>query len=173
LLLRSDNADLRLTELAYELGFVSEETYRLLNNKKNKIESLTTKLTANFITPTSLVNTALEAINSSPIKGKINLIELLKRPEITMEYISKEFLPLDFPEEVLEQVSITTKYEGDFQKLEKEIQKLLKNEQISLDFIKDYNEISNLASEAVQKLNEVKPKTLGQAARISGVNPSD
>ena len=124
------------------------------------------------ITPTEEVNTYLESIDSAILKDGISLYDLLKRPEIKIEYILY-FYELPFSEEILEQVEIEIKYEGYIKKSLHEAEKMvdLDNKKIPDDI--DYNKIHNLASEAKQKLNEIRPTSIGQALRISGVNPAD
>ena len=114
----------------------------------------------------------LESINTSILKDRISLYELLKRPEVEVKHLSK-FIDIDYSEDVIEQVEINTKYEGYISKALKEAEKMidLDNKEIPEDI--DYDKIHNLASEAKQKLKEIRPTSIGQALRISGVNPSD
>jgi len=172
LLLRHDNADLRLRKYAYEIGLISDDQYNNLLIKINKIEELTNILLTNKITPTKETNELLESLNSTPIKDGITLYNLLKRPEITMENI-KKIINVDFTDEVIEQVEINVKYEGYLIKAEKEAEKMLKLESKGIPENIDYDKVKNIASEARQKLKEVKPTSIGQAIRISGVNPAD
>ena len=172
LLLRTDNADMRLREIGYNVGLISEERYNKFLDKKNKISELTEKLKENKITPTEEVNKFLEENNSTILKDGITLYDLLKRPEITIDKLNR-FVELDYSSDILEQVQINIKYEGYIVKANREAQKMvdLDNKTIPEDI--DYNKIKNLASEAKQKLTEVKPTSIGQALRISGVNPAD
>ena len=172
LLLRHDNADLRLREYGYLSGLIDEETHDKLVNKKKNIELLINELKNNKITPTREVNEYLELIPSTKLKDGITLFELLKRPEINMEHIN-HFYNLNYEKEVLEQVEINIKYEGYINKSLREAEKLLKLENKKIPSDLDYNNIPNLASEARQKLNDIRPTSIGQATRISGVNPSD
>ncbi len=172
LLLRHDNADIRLRKLGYEVGLIDEERYNKLLKKEKNINELTEELKNNKITPKENINNYLLNINSSPIKDGITLYDLLKRPEINMNDI-KNFIDIDYPEDVIEQVEINIKYEGYIKKANREAEKMLDLENKKIPENIDYDKIHNLASEAKQKLKEVKPISIGQALRISGVNPAD
>ena len=172
LLLRHDNADIRLRKLGYEVGLIDEERYSKLLEKEKKINELTEELKNNKITPKENINNYLLNINSSPIKDGITLYDLLKRPEINMNDI-KNFIDIDYPEDVIEQVEINIKYEGYIKKANREAEIMLDLENKKIPENIDYDKIHNLASEAKQKLKEVKPISIGQALRISGVNPAD
>ena len=172
LLLRHDNADIRLRKLGYAVGLIDEERYNKLLEKEKKINELTEELKNNKITPKENINNYLLNINSSPIKDGITLYDLLKRPEINMNDI-KNFIDIDYPEDVIEQVEINIKYEGYIKKANREAEKMLDLENKKIPENIDYDKIHNLASEAKQKLKEVKPISIGQALRISGVNPAD
>lgn len=174
LILRHDNADLRLTEYGHQVGLIKEDRYQRFLEKKQQIENLLTELKNKKITPTKENNERLTKLNSAIIKDSISLYDLLKRTEITIDALRQEQLvDLSYDEEVEEQVEIAIKYEGYINKINKEAEKMLRQEEKQIPKDIDYNEVPNLASEARQKLQKVNPTTIGQALRISGVNPSD
>lgn len=174
LILRHDNADIRLTKHGYEVGLIKEERYQKFLSKLNLIQELTEYLKANKITPTKEINEKLLELNSPILKDGISLYNLLKRTEITIELLqNNNLLNINYPKEVIEQVEINIKYEGYIAKVNKEAEKMLKYEEKQIPKDIDYNKVPNLASEARQKLLKVNPTTIGQALRISGVNPSD
>ena len=160
-------------EKGKNIGLISDEKYQNYLNKKNKETELENLLKTNKITPKQEVLDYLKEVGSAPIKDGITLYDLLRRPEITMNNI-EHFINLDnYEYTIKEQVEINNKYEGYIKKVNKEIidYEKLENKKIPEDI--DYDKIKNLASEAKQKLKEVKPTTLAQALRISGVNPID
>lgn len=172
LLLRNDNADLRLRDYGYQVGLINEEKYKEFYKKKENIKELEELLKSTRITPKKEINEYIETIPSTPLKDGISLYDFLKRPEITLENI-KHFIELDYTKEELEQVEINAKYEGYIKKANKEAAKMLSLEEKKIPEDINYDKIPNLASEARQKLREVRPTTIGQASRISGVNPAD
>ena len=172
LLLRNDNADLRLRDYGYQVGLINEEKYKEFCKKKENINELEELLKSTRITPKKEINEYIETIPSTPLKDGISLYDFLKRPEITLENI-KHFIKLDYTKEELEQVEINAKYEGYIKKANKEAEKMLSLEEKKIPEDINYDTIPNLASEARQKLREVRPTTIGQASRISGVNPAD
>ena len=174
LLLRHDNADIRLTEYGYQVGLIKEDRYQKFKAKLASIESFSNYLKETKITPTKSINETLSNMKSSTIKDSITLFDLLKRTEITIDkLISSKLIQENYNEDVMEQVEIAIKYEGYINKINKEAEKMLKQEAKQIPSDINYQDVPNLASEARQKLEKVNPTTIGQALRISGVNPSD
>ena len=172
LLLRHDNADLRLTNYGKQVGLVSNDVYKKFQTKLENIKNLTTHLQETKLVPNDENNKFLESISSAKIYDGISYYDLLKRPEITLEII-EQLTNLDYSDEVKEQVEINIKYEGYIKKANKEAEKMLEYDNIKIPENINYDEVINLASEARQKLSQIKPLSIGQATRISGVNPSD
>ncbi|OPZ94847.1 MAG: tRNA uridine 5-carboxymethylaminomethyl modification enzyme MnmG [Firmicutes bacterium ADurb.Bin419] len=174
LLLRQDNADIRLTPVGYHAGLISEERFRKFEKKKSEIEEEIKRLEKIHVPPSEKVNNFLKSKNSTPIKSGMKLSDLLKRPEL--DYDSLGAIDESRPElsfQVREQVSITVKYEGYIKRQMQQVEqfKKLENRKLSKDF--DYSLIHGLRLEARQKLNQIKPESVGQASRISGVSPAD
>ena len=172
LILRHDNADLRLRELGYQNGTIEEERYQKLLKKKETISEIKSILKNNNLQLNEETKEKFTEHNIEIPSSSVSLYMLLKRPEIKIDFI-RELIPLDYSADVLEEVEIEIKYEGYIAKAYKEAEKMLKLEEKLIPEDINYNDILNLASEARQKLERVRPKSIGQAARISGVNPSD
>ncbi len=174
LILRQDNADLRLTEKGYKLGLAGEDRYQRYLLKKQHVEEEIERLKTTYVSP-DIANDVLKKANSTPIKGGASLYELLKRPELTYENI--EGLDKDRPKDLLKdakiQSEIIIKYEGYIKKQLRQVEQFKKLESRRLDEDIDYDEIDSLRIEARQKLNSIKPLSVGQASRISGVSPAD
>jgi len=174
LLLRHDNADLRLTEYGYKTGLISEERYSKFRQKSKEIDRLLEELTEIYITPKKEINDYLEQSGLMTIKGKTSLYDLLKRPDMDFSHLKNlTDININSDQEVEEQVEINIKYAGYIEKAIKEANKLKKEENIKIPRDINYFEVSNLALEARGKLDKIKPLTISQATRISGVNPSD
>ncbi|MBS1476635.1 MAG: tRNA uridine-5-carboxymethylaminomethyl(34) synthesis enzyme MnmG [Acholeplasmatales bacterium] len=172
LLLRHDNADLRLREYGYQVGLISQEQHNALLNKIKSINEMTTYLKITNVTMSEENNAYIESKGSSRILESIKAYELLKRPELDYHDI-KHLLKLDISDEVLEAVEIEAKYKGYIEKARSQAAHLRAlDEKLIPDDI-DYNKVDNIALEAREKLMQIRPRTIGQASRISGVNPAD
>lgn len=174
LLLRQDNADLRLTEIGHEVGLISEERYQKFLKKKSEIESEMQRLKSTILGATENVCEYLRKINTSIIHTGTSLAELLRRPEMTYEMLA----PLDPGREpldvsVIEQVEIEIKYEGYIERQQMQVERFKKLERKRLPEDLDYTAIPSLRLEARQKLQQLRPENVGQASRISGVSPAD
>ncbi|PFZ94788.1 tRNA uridine-5-carboxymethylaminomethyl(34) synthesis enzyme MnmG [Bacillus wiedmannii] len=174
LLLRHDNADLRLTEVGREIGLIKEERYERFTNKKLKIEQEKERLSSIIIKPRPEVQELIRSIGGSELKDGIRASDLLRRPEVTYEHIHL-LVPseVELSDEITEQVEIQIKYEGYIEKSLQQVERMKKMENKKIPVDIDYDAISSLASEARQKLKDVRPLSMGQASRISGVNPAD
>lgn len=172
LILRHDNADLRLREYGHIYGTITDTMYQNYLNRKKEIGDLKEFLNQTKLEITEEVKEKFKESNFSLPLNKTTFLELLKRPEITLEFLNT-FKEIPFTEEIQEIVSIEIKYVGYIKKCEKEIERMLKLEEKQIPVDIDYQKIKNLASEARQKLEKVRPLSIGQAARISGVNPAD
>ncbi|MEC2344398.1 tRNA uridine-5-carboxymethylaminomethyl(34) synthesis enzyme MnmG [Paenibacillus barengoltzii] len=173
LLLRHDNADLRLTPLGYEIGLISEERYARFLDKKQKVEQEIERLKATKIRP-SEINPLLESIGSATIQDGSNLLTILRRPEVTYAHIASiSPSEVELDEEMQEQVEIQIKYAGYIEKQLIHVERLQKMEKKKIPENINYDDIQGLAIEARQKLSKIRPISIGQASRISGVTPAD
>jgi len=174
LLLRHDNADLRLVELAYNMGMIPQERYASFNEKKELIENEIARLREVIIKPNEATQSVIRSVGGSELKDGIRGADLLKRPEMHYELISS-LIPaeIELADEVKEQIEIQLKYEGYIEKALQQVEKLHKMENKKIPENIDYDAISGLATEARQKLKQVTPLSIAQASRISGVNPAD
>ncbi len=173
LLLRHDNADIRLTELGYSLGLISEIRYEKFQEKLRLIDQEKERLFNVIIKVSDSVQAILEEATSTPLKDAVRAIDLLKRPEITYEVIEKIIGEQDIANDVKEQVEIQVKYEGYIKKANEQVKRMLKMEDKKIPENIDYDSIHSLAAEAREKLKSIRPISIGQASRISGVNPAD
>ncbi|MED4403292.1 tRNA uridine-5-carboxymethylaminomethyl(34) synthesis enzyme MnmG [Metabacillus fastidiosus] len=174
LLLRHDNADLRLTEVGHEVGLISEERYTQFLEKKEAIEKEKERLSSTIIKPNEQTQEVIRSAGGSELKDGIKGSDLLKRPEMSYEHI-KKLIPADneVNGDVAEQVEIQIKYEGYIEKSLQQVEKLKKMESKKIPENIDYDAISGIATEARVKLKDVRPISVAQASRISGVNPAD
>ena len=174
LLLRQDNADLRLTPIGYEIGLIDEERYEKLTKKQKQIEEEIFRMKHTSVGGTERVQKLLKENNSTPLQSGITLAELIRRPELNYMVLDliDEKRP-ELPDEVCEQVNINIKYEGYIERQLKQVKQFKKLERRKIPETMDYTMIHSLRKEAVQKLSEIRPESVGQAARISGVSPAD
>lgn len=172
LLLRHDNADQRLLEKAYHLGLVSKERYDAFILKMEQIERAKEELAQVHIKPGSRVDEYLQYLGFDPLAHGCNELDLLKRPKVTIHGLSS-ITNIDYPPVIAQQVEIQVKYQGYIEKAKRDAKHLEQMEKVALCEDLDYLHMDNLSLEARQKLDQIRPATLGQASRISGINPSD
>lgn len=174
LLLRQDNADQRLTKLGYEVGLISEERYQHFIEKYKAIEKEVERVKNTHVGNTEKVQKLLDSMQSTRLVSGTSLAELIRRPELSYEALASidEERPL-LSEEVKEEVNIILKYEGYIKRQEKQVEQFHKLEKKRIPDNIDYEQIKSLRLEAIQKLSDIRPQSVGQAARISGVSPSD
>ncbi len=173
LLLREDNADLRLREKGRTVGLVNDEDYSLFLKKKDLIANTLERLEKTIIYPTAGINERLRELGSSSLKNPVSLAEILRRPEISftdLKYLQEDDFPIE--SEVAEEVEIQTKYNGYIKRQQEQVNKFLKLERMPIPRDLDFQEIPGLTAEVREKLEKVKPLSLGQASRISGVTPA-
>jgi len=173
LILRQDNADLRLTEMGRKVGLVNDERYRRFSEKKQAIEETLIYLKEKMITPTVENQAKLSELGSAELRTGMNLYDLLRRTELTYELLQSKFEMPDVPPAVKEQIEIVVKYEGYIKKQIDQVERAQKLETKLLPDAIDYMQIQGLSLEARQKLTKIKPRSIGQAGRISGVSPAD
>lgn len=173
LLLRQDNADLRLTEKGRAIGLVDDKRYGIFTEKRTALERTVSELGKQNISPSAENNVKLEAMGTAPLRSGSSLLDLLRRKEVTYSKLQQAF---DLPElapQVAEQAEIFAKYEGYITKQRQEVERFMKLENKRLPDDIDYRAIKELSSEAAEKLDKVRPANIGQASRISGVSPAD
>lgn len=178
LLLRQDNADQRLTEKGYEVGLISQERYDRLKEKERLIESEIERLKNAYVGTSEKVQELLESYESTPLNSGSSLAELIRRPELSYEAVAdidvtRPKMPEDLAEEVIGQVDISLKYDGYIQRQKRQVEQFKKMENKKIPEDMDYDAVNSLRIEAVQKLKEYRPVSIGQASRISGVSPAD
>ena len=174
LILREDNADLRLTEMGYKLGLVSEDTHNALLEKIDGIKKETERVNSQSIAPSEELNKVLEEAGTAPLKTGCKMAELLKRPQVTYKLLEKfDKTRPEIQKEIFEQVEINFKYEGYIKRQKAQVDELKRLEVKKIPHDIDYKTITNLRLEAIEKLEKIRPENVGQASRISGVSPAD
>jgi tRNA uridine 5-carboxymethylaminomethyl modification enzyme len=172
LLLREDNADLRLTEIGYKIGLARHEAHQNLITKRNKLAELVKTLEQNFITPTEALNRKVEALGSAALRGPISLAQCLRRPEISFSHLKDIFPGLaTVTEDIGLQAEIEIKYDGYISRQSEAIKRSKNLESLRLPENLDYTVVTGLSREAIEKLAKIRPRSLGQASRISGITP--
>ncbi len=173
LLLRQDNADLRLTEKGREIGLVDDYRYERFTSKRSGLERAIAVLSKQSVSPNEENNAKLMAMGTTPLRSGTNMLELLRRKEINYAKLADAFGLEELPEQVAEQVEVHAKYEGYIVKQRQEVERALKLENKRIPEDVDYHAIKELSAEAAEKLDKVRPTSIGQASRISGVSPAD
>ena len=173
LLLRQDNADLRLTEKGRAIGLVDDKRYGIFTEKRSALERTVSELGKQNISPSAENNAKLEAMGTAPLRSGSSLLDLLRRKEVTYSKLQQAFGLPELAPQVAEQAEIFAKYEGYITKQRQEVERFMKLENKCLPDDIDYRAIKELSSEAAEKLDKVRPANIGQASRISGVSPAD
>ena len=173
LLLRQDNADLRLTEKGRAIGLVDDKRYGIFTEKRTALERTVSELGKQNISPSAENNAKLEAMGTAPLRSGSSLLDLLRRKEVTYSKLQQAFNRPELAPQVAEQAEIFAKYEGYITKQRQEVERFMKLENKRLPDDIDYRAIKELSSEAAEKLDKVRPANIGQASRISGVSPAD
>lgn len=173
LLLRQDNADLRLTEKGRIIGLVNDERYEKFTAKRNLLERIIHQLSTSNVAPNAETEQKIKNIGTAPVRPGMTLLDLLRRGDVTYKKLAAEFALPELPEVVAEQAEIFAKYEGYINKQKQEVERALKLENKLIPHDIDYHAIKELSSEAAEKLAKIKPVSIGQASRISGVSPAD
>lgn len=173
LLLRQDNADLRLTEKGRAIGLVDDKRYDIFTEKRSALERTVSELGKQNISPSAENNAKLEAMGTAPLRSGSSLLDLLRRKEVTYSKLQQAFDLPELASQVAEQAEIFAKYEGYITKQRQEVERFMKLENKRLPDDIDYRAIKELSSEAAEKLDKVRPANIGQASRISGVSPAD
>ncbi len=175
LLLRQDNADIRLMKYGYEIGLVKYDDYKKVLDKIEFIEKEKNRLKTTFVGTSQEINNFLNKNNSNPLISGVTLADLCKRPELDYEKLAEidKDRKKDLKKEYIEQISIEIKYEGYIEREKQQVEYFKKMEEKKIPANIDYMNIKNLRIEARQKLNKYKPENIGMASRISGVSPSD
>ena len=173
LLLRQDNADLRLTEKGRSIGLVNDERYEKFTAKRTLLERIIHQLSTSNVAPNAETEQKIKNIGTAPVRPGMTLLDLLRRGDVTYKKLAAEFALPELPEVVAEQAEIFAKYEGYINKQKQEVERALKLENKLIPQDIDYHAIKELSSEAAEKLAKIKPVSIGQASRISGVSPAD
>ena len=174
LLLRQDNADLRLTKIGYEVGLIEEERYQNLLKKEEQIQKEIERVESVHVGTTKEVQELLESCGSTPLVSGASLADLIRRPELSYEILaSVDKMRPELKYDVAEQVNINIKYEGYIKRQKKQVEQFKKLEKKRIPADINYEEVQSLRLEAKQKLSQIRPASIGQASRISGVSPAD
>jgi tRNA uridine 5-carboxymethylaminomethyl modification enzyme len=173
LLLREDNADLRLRQIGYDLGLVDKETYENFRVKKRAVEELRSRLATIFVKPSAEANNILARLHSAPIKQSQSLADLLRRPELSVDDLAVWIGEESFSElSVQREVQLQVKYQGYIERQNEQVSRFKRLEAVVLPDDLEYTTMAGLSNEVVEKLEKIRPRSLGQASRISGVTPA-